>query len=197
MEMTRAIVLRNEYPERLRMLLFDENRGIVSCWSDRMDLAVGSLIDYSCAESGTGYSAQAINVHALPCCGQLSDLLFFHQVVEICVQFIPEGSEAKDLFALLLFLYDQKRFISLQNDFLKKVFLCKIFIILGIWPAGKKFQNSFFYRIASESIDNLLGLSIELKDECVLNDWLQMCIAMHPHARDFKTWQFVSREIKQ
>ncbi len=196
MEMTRAIVLRNEYPERARLLLFDENKGIASCRSNRMDLAIGSLIDYSCTQSGSGYSAETINVHALPCCKQLPDLLFFHRVLEICVKFVPEGAESKDLFELLLFLYDQRKFAALYNDLFKKIFLCKIFIVLGVWPAGKKFQNPLFYHIASESIDNLLGLSIDLKSEYGLNDWLQMCVAMHPRAHDFKTWQFISRETK-
>lgn len=160
-----------------------------------MHLAVGSLIEYCCVERGVGYNAQSINVHALPCCKLLPDLLFFHRVLEICVQFIPEGVEARDLFGLLLALYDQKRFAALQDNLFKKIFLCKIFIVLGVWPAGEKYQSAFFHHIAAESIDNLLGISVELKNEYALNDWLQMCVAMHPRAQDFKTWHF-SRETK-
>lgn len=189
MERDIAIVLKNYYPARTRITLLDQSVGHIDCWSDRYDLPVGTLIAYHQRVHIDRYSAQSIELMALPPCTCLPDLVFVHQVLEICYRFSPPHCAAPDLFALISILYQEDTFSRLHNSLLKKIFLCKIFVMLGVWPLGEKFQSPFFYRLATESIDNLLEQPIQLKYEHDLEGWVHGCIAMHPRASDFKAWK--------
>lgn len=190
MKTSRAIILKNEYPRKTRLMLLDQSDGVICVSTNRFDLAIGTLIEYKQTCSDIWYKATEIEMVALPACKTFVDLLFVHRALEICLQCMPSGSASDDLFFVMCYLYNKNVFSLVQSSLLKKLFLCKIFIVLGIWPAGEQFQKPLFYRLAMESIDKLLEQPIQLKSELDLDRWLRACVASHPRAGDFKTWHF-------
>jgi hypothetical protein len=194
MEMSRAIIIKNEYPQKGVLTLLDQSMGVIACRSDRYNIARGTLIEYKHSCHGIWNKAREIEMIALPCCKTVSDLLFVHRALEICAQFILEGSVSDEVFDLMCYLYNLNSFSSLQTSLLKKIFLCKMFIVIGVWPVGERFQKPLFYRLATESIDNLLAQPIQLRCELDLDGWLRACVASHPHANDFKTWHFLQEK---
>jgi hypothetical protein len=84
-------------------------------------------------------------------------------------------------------LYDNAMIPHFKTRLVKKIFLCKLFILLGFYPREKKFQNQFFHNLATKSLDNLPPFPVSMMQEEYIEEWLQACIAMHVHEQKFRT----------
>lgn len=153
----------------------------------RENLCVGVCIEYSLCQSRTGMVLEDVDIIAMPAITEVNDLLLFHCVMEICYHCMPVGSVNHGVYEYLLCFYDHQLMKQLRSPLLKKLFLCKLFTTLGLYPHEKKFHNSFFLQLASESIDNLWCRSVSMIKEQEIGDWLRACIAIHAHDKRLKT----------
>lgn len=190
MQQNIGIVLKKYFPQKVKLSVLDSKLGKIACVPNRVDICVGAFIDYHINCYRGFYFVNTVNILKIPSlfC-KMPDLIFFHHVLEICYFFIFEGSPVSEIFELLSFLYFSAD--TIYNRCSKKIFLCKLFFLLGIYPEDKHFQLLFFNRVASESIDILINETIDLRIERRLDAWLSACLAMHPYVNSFKTIRFL------
>jgi hypothetical protein len=167
--------------------VLDRQEGVLACSIAREDVCVGACIEYSLCSNRTKMAADEVELVGFPCIAQVADLLLLHRTLEICSCCMPIGSSSPGVFEHIQALYDSSRAVWLRPAVVKKIFLCKLFILLGFYPQEKKFQNKFFQNLATESLDNLLPFSVSMMQEEDVEEWLRSCIAMNTQEQRFKT----------
>lgn len=191
MEEKHAIILSSYIANRNNLLVLDSHDGVCCLFFKRQPrCCCGDLVTYSLRTQGRYCFVDDMFTNAAPALAHVDALFFLHQVLEICRYSVPEGDEARAVFNLLLTLYGEKGscLLGQQRAFLsQKIFLCKLFILLGLYPDDKKFQKLYFNRIIHESIDSLMDQPIDLKYAGELDEWIRACFAIHPNAKSFKT----------
>lgn len=187
-EVKRAIILQ-ERGTILSLLSVQEGR-IEKCVNQRSAtsrfLYRGSILTYQ--NSRHFFAGREIieNVELELCSTQLAskNIYLLHQVLELCHFFIPLGSQACTTFYFLLELFENYYRCTHSPFYVKRV-LCKLFVLLGIYPEEVEIQF-FAHKIYEMPIDNLLAAPLELKSEELMNKWLAWCIEMHPKGKFFK-----------
>jgi len=183
-----GILWRKECERMQKFFILDRKLGKISVLSSRSDISRGSLMMYTVSSNRTSCNLNNVDVLDLPLIQSVSDLTFFHQVLELCYYFIPFGKGTTDIFELLLFLYAS--FESLNTRLCKKLFLCKFFAHLGFYPHEEQPHIQTFRLVRSQYIDALIKKPIDLSLERKLDQWLDYCISMHPCSGSFKTVSF-------
>ena len=191
-----GIVLKCVTPRQQRLTVLDSHMGRIECRAERHHsidrLTVGVLMQYQIVrQRGQAYGIAQIDVLHAPFEVAKYDLLFLHHVVEIADHFVAFGHVDNDVFNLLVFVVvDGQR---LHTLFQKKVFLCKLFCALSMYPEDNKSWSAKLRKLAIGAIDNLFDINIDLEIEKELDCWLLKCIAMHPGAEHFKTNHFITK----
>ena len=182
-----GIILKRNNPVKNQYSLLDQNEGIIICSIAREDICAGACIEYNLSKQGTRLFAEDVELIEFPCISTVADLLLLHRALEICFECMPVGSVTTGVFELIVTLYDDSMSSLLRMGLVKKIFLCKLFALLGFYPHEKKFQNQFFHSLATETLDNLKTFSLSMMQEEDIEAWLQSCMAMHMQRAKFKT----------
>jgi hypothetical protein len=182
-----GIILKRINPAKPVYSILDSQEGVLICSIARENVCVGACIEYTLCNKRTKVVADEVELVGFPYITQVADLLLLHSALEICTGCMPVGSSSPGVFEHIHSLYDSSRAARFKTGLVKKVFLCKLFILLGFYPQEKKFQNHFFQKLAAESLDNLMPFSLSMMQEGEVEEWLQACIAMHAHEQKFKT----------
>lgn len=182
-----GIILKRMNRARPIYSMLDGQDGVFICSIAREDVCVGACVEYSLYNKRTKIVAEEVDMVGFPCIAQVADLLLLHSALEICTCCMPIGSSSPGVFEHMYTLYDVSRAVLYKQAVAKKIFLCKLFVLLGFYPHGKKFQNQFFQSLATESLDNLLPFSVSMMHEEDVEEWLQACIATHVQEQKFKT----------
>ena len=187
--MTRSlgIILKRNNPTKSVYSILDSLDGVLVCSISREDICTGACIEYTICMQRTRMVAHEVELIGLPCISQVADLLLLHRALEICSHCMPIGSSTPGVFEHMQCLYDDSVFSQLRTSMVKKIFLCKLFALLGFYPQEKKFQNPFFHKLATESLDNLRAFTVSMMQEKDIEEWLQSCITMHTQEQKFKT----------
>lgn len=150
----------------------------------RAPLHRGSLISYF-SESRQGQVETLEQLDLELCATELGfkDIYLLHYILEVCHNFIPLGSDAQHSFYFLVNLFHQ--FQAFPTDTQKKLVLCKLFALLGIYPDHQSIYSLASY-LREMPIDKLLEASLELDSEELMSTWLSWCIEMHPKGKFFK-----------
>jgi hypothetical protein len=150
----------------------------------------GSLISYI-SEKKQGQKVEILEYLDLEqCATQLAfqDIYLLHYILELCHYFIPLGSDAEQPFYFLVELF--QCFRSFLTSVQKKMILCKLLALLGIYP-----EDMSIHRLANDlrkmPIDNLLAAPLELDSEELMSRWLFWCIEIHPKGKFFKALPFL------
>ncbi|MCX5922704.1 MAG: hypothetical protein NTX86_05265 [Candidatus Dependentiae bacterium] len=189
MEKNKGIVLKTYLPQKCKIVVLDNEIGKIVVVPNRQDISYGACIMYSIREQHNCSFIYDIELIDSPLCLGKDDILFVHHILELCYYFIPAQSSVSPLFNLLILLYESRHVF--EDSVVKKLFLFKFFTTLGFYPEGQRFQTPYFHILASTSIDNLIGLTIDLKVEQELDFWLLHCISLHPCINNFKTVSFL------
>ena len=187
MEKNIGIVLKNYYPQKQKLVVLDKKEGKIQCVPNRIDIPNGAILAYTKVKKHI-HLINNIEILDVPFDIAGADINFLHAVLEICYYFIPSECPNHGIFELLLYLYSFPNKIKYIID--KKLFLFKLFISLGIYPEGKKFQTPYLHNLASESIDIIVGKDLHLDIEKDIDECLLACIEIHPMFRYFKTVNF-------
>ncbi len=184
-----AIVLKSNFPINQRVTIFDKTLGKIEASVLRKDIILsnGMLFSYNFSQNNTFQIIKDIYFIEMPCI-EKSNLMFFHNVLELCNYFLPFGISFYELFDYLNFLYIS--FDKIQTLQVQKIFLSKFFLILGFYPEIN--TSSTFDYIMYLPIDRAVNETINLTIEKELNTWIINCINMHPHIRAFKTFKFLN-----
>ena len=188
MEKNIGIVLKSYYPQRQKLVVLDKKEGKFQCVPHRVDIPNGAIIAYTKVKKQI-YLINNIEILDVPFALALNDISFLHAILEIAYYFVPSQCPNHGIFDLLLYLYSFPDRIKYTLD--KKLFLFKLFISLGIYPEGEKFQTPHLYTIASESIDTIINKKLHLEIERYIDDCLLACIEIHPRFHSFKTVSFL------
>lgn len=185
-----AIVIRNYLPEKNRLILFDREKGLCEVIvPSRGKYTHGALLEFTVKEFRTKYMLAESSVIALPAQWVLEDLVFFHAILELVLYFIPLDSNPTGVFAHLELL---RKDIPMQNIVLyKKLFICRLFSLLGICPDdADSFDEKFLYLI-SAPIDIMLSVQ-EFLTKYPLDVWMRKCVMSHPQYNMMKI-AFIAR----
>lgn len=192
---TQAIVLRSFFPYKYKVVLFDKELGkldAIALYKRNFNrLMQGALIVCHKEPFNGIYRLQTIDLKAMPAPWVCSDILFLHHVLELGDLFLQTNNNAAAVFELFMFLY-QEHDVAFESAFLKKIFLCRFFALVGIYPEEEQYDESFFNLILGP-INTMLDIQ---RDQYFLNQlivWLQGCVATHPHAYRLKTMNFLTK----
>jgi len=187
--MTRSlgIILKRSNPTKPIYSILDFQEGVIVCFITREDICTGAYIEYTLCNQRTWVAANEVELIGVPCISQVADLFLLHRALEICSQCMPTGSSTPGVFEHMCCFYDDAAVRRLRIGIEKKIFLCKLFALLGFYPQEKKFQNHFFHSLTTESLDRLSSFSVSMVQESDMQEWLQSCVAMHAKEQKFKT----------
>lgn len=183
---SRGIVLRKNNPYSTYYLL-DEHNGILLSTIAREGICTGACIHYTIQQKLNWNTATGVELIAMPCTQTLNDLMFFHNALEICHACMPVSSISPGVFEHISYFYDEMAFNTISTDFLKKLFLCKLLILLGFYPHDTKFNNKFFYKLAIRPFDYCITALPTEADQPDLDDWLASCLAIAINNRELNT----------
>jgi len=184
-----GIVLKKYFPLKKTISILDKDIGKIQCIPKKKCLPNGSIVSYLITKRKNRYLIENIEILYVPFNTAIDDIFFFHHILEICYYFIPQGAQNAEAFSLIHYLYYFGYRIKYIID--KKLFLFKLFIFLGLYPEGEKFQTPIFHKLAIESIDTLLDKKLHLGIEKDLDMWLHLCVQVHPMFRHLKTINFL------
>lgn len=182
-----GIVLRL-LPNRNIIPLFDSNKGRIDavCYQAQK-YSSGVMLSYQLRQQGEKFFLESHKLINSPLLLAQDDILFLHHIIELVDLLVPYNMHEHGLFDLLQLLYTQKVLNSLQ----KKIIMCKLLTILGIFiePAPKNYEN-----FSEMPIDMMDLASLHLAYEYELDGWLIRCFSQHPLLYNIKTMQLLKAE---
>ncbi len=183
-----GIVLRNYYPYKQKISLFDKEHGRIDATLIKhrsgvlQQLNNGTVLRYTIGEQSTISKIHDVEIMTIPFELAKHDLNFFHHILELSYYFLPPNAAAPDTFDLIMYLFN-----TAAHTFNKHLILFRFFISLGIYPENIPFKKSYFTHLASQGLEAFFKEKLDEIHHKVLESWLLQCIAMHPYKDHFKT----------
>lgn len=187
-----GIVLRKHQFALDRFWVFDRHDGKIQCVIREFEPAVGALICFVISrQTATVTLIREVKILDVPLEIARQDILFLHHTLELCYYFLSIRSAAAKTFEIVMLLYLFSGWP--MSPLRKKIFLFKLLVSFGCYSSHTPLSINTFYRLSSESIDNIVQAPLHLEVERNVDKWLCSCIGEHPYARDFKTVQFLTK----
>lgn len=140
-----AIVLKNYFPKKNKVTILHEQFGKIHFFIDEKHQAArlcnGSLMycDVVKKQSSSSYQCDFVDSYFIPFDDSVYDLYFIHDMLKICLQFMPDHMVMVDVFDLVMDIYNHLDGLQACQ---KKIYLLKLFLYLGIFPENKKLYQS-------------------------------------------------------
>lgn len=161
-----AIVLKNYFPKKNKVTILHERFGKINFFIDEKHEAArlcnGSLMycEVVKKQGSSSYQCNFVDTYFVPFQSHTDDLYFIHDILKICLEFMPDKMAMKDVFDLVVSMYQQLH--DLQ-DFQKKIYLLRLFLYLGIFPEDKKLYHYVMQNNLLQTYDNDVLLQQGLK----------------------------------
>ena len=189
-----GIILRNCSAQNNKVVVFDKQQGKIDGFpSLRMQpkCLQGSLVSYRAEEWRNSYRLYDIELLALPESWVMQDILFLHHILELIAYFMQPSQRNYELFSWCNTLYQSVIYESKKLLFFKKFFLCRLFIVLGMYPELNAKQDETLFFLISGSVDIMLNDQYhELLDK-KMSTWLYVCLQDHVGKSHLKTFDFL------
>ncbi len=188
-----AIVLQTPTTHYNGYIFFDQQLGTINAHlhkkNSRHGLSRGALIQYSPQASGTWHSAHAVEIIAIPQQWVIKNIWFLHHTLELIDFFVPRNHNSEDIFELMRLFYQPIHEVDVS--FFQKLFLCKFFMLIGIYPEPRNIDDREFLSLMAYDT-SLEGRQVSDEQKYVFLEkkmiqWLRECILLHPHADRLKT----------
>lgn len=156
-----AIVLKNYFPKKNKVTILHEHFGKINFYVDEKQQAArlcnGSLIycDVVKKQSSSFYQCDFIDAYFIPFNDSAYDLYFIHDILKICLQFMPDKIMINDAFDLIIDIYEKLEGLEVCQ---KKIYLLKLFLYLGVFPENKKLYQCIMQNNQLHSHDSDLLL---------------------------------------
>ncbi len=207
----RGIVLKkHKYTDTISLL--DAHLGHIKAIVYRaFCVSVGDVLSYQIDKRGKHYILLGCKIEQQPFLLSFHDIFFLHHIIEICYYSIPLGADEKEVFDLILFLY--AHFAASWTMNIKKIFLFKLILLIGVYTEHPKLSKSIIMRLSTistqaiayisskpiegavdEAIDKVFDCAIDLDCMQDIHNWLCFCLAEHPYCDQFKTINYIYRE---
>lgn len=190
----KAIVVQVPSAGRSDYIFFDSQRGTITVRLQRKsrlrEIPRGSLVHFTAREAYNGYSSEYIEIVDTPRPWVINNIKFLHHLLELIDFFIPRNHQAENIFMLAMILYQ-----PLDDDidilFFQKFFLCKFFIMIGIYPEPRQQEDREFLSVLASGLVSDINCQVNGQKYVFLEkkmiQWLGECIGLHPHADRLKT----------
>lgn len=130
-----AIVLKNYFPKKNKVTILHERFGKINFYIHEKHRAAllcnGALMYCQIIKKQSTYECDFIDPYYIP----EEHLYFVHDVLKICLNFMPSQVMMIDVFNIIIEIYQNLAFLE---DCQKKIALLKLFLYLGIFPENKK-----------------------------------------------------------
>lgn len=189
-----AIIIKKLYTHDTKVALIDQKKGRINGVLYHKSIIEGSLVRYTMKSAKNSMILQDVEYLYAPLEWGKFDLLFLHHVLEICYFFIPLYGSVDGIFHFLCFLFRMQD--ASWTDVVQKLFLCKLFLILGIYPQTEFLKTKNGMRLFYISLEDILLLKIDDQECAMMDQWLKQCIMQHHMVFDFKTVKFFTRAGK-
>ncbi|MBP6870075.1 hypothetical protein KBC04_04285 [Candidatus Babeliales bacterium] len=134
-----AIVLKNYFPKKNKITILHARFGKINFYVDEKHQAArlcnGSLMYCQIIKKQTSYQCEFIDAYFVPFQDGQYDLYFIHDILKICLLFMPDQMSMADVFDLITGIYQELDDLQVCH---KKIYLLKLFLYLGIFPENKK-----------------------------------------------------------
>ncbi len=184
-----GIVVKRYFPQKQKIVLFDDELGKITCVPPHDRISLGTLLSYEIQPRKPMAFIYDVELIAMPLDGLEMDILFVHHVLEVCYYFIPEQSTAPDVYDIMMLLFTKQACI--RHPFFKKIFLFKLFALLGIYPDRTVPMDALMHRLLVDPLDILIRGDETYELERRLTKWLRDCMIMHPCIEYFRTVHFL------
>ncbi|MGZ6255240.1 MAG: hypothetical protein ACXWL5_04590 [Candidatus Chromulinivorax sp.] len=132
-----AIVLKNYVPYKNKVTILHEDFGKITIFVQEKDLAArlcnGAL--FYCQiikkQNKNKYQVDFVDPYFIP----KTDFYFIHDILKICLQFLPDEVMSREIFDYIIEIYNNLDQLSVCQ---KKLSLLKLFLFVGIFPENKK-----------------------------------------------------------
>lgn len=153
--MYQAIVLKNYFPKKNKITIVHERFGKINFFVDEKQQAArlcnGSLIYCDVIKKQASYQCDFIDPYFVPFQHTGTDLYFIHDILKICLKFMPDETMMVDVFDVVLKIYQQLETLQAHH---KKVYLLRLFLFLGIFPEDKKLYQLVMQDIFLLNVDH-------------------------------------------
>ena|SRR5271156_6042540 len=184
-----GIVVKRYFPQKQKIVLFDDELGKITCVPPHDRISLGTLLQYEIQERKPVAFIYDVELIAMPLDGLEMDILFVHHVLEVCYYFIPENSTATEVYDMMMLLFTKQSCI--RHPFFKKIFLLKLFTLLGIYPDRTAPLDALVHKLLVDPLEILIRSDATDELERRLTKWLRDCMIMHPCIEYFKTVHFL------
>lgn len=191
MGVRQGIVIASQIQKKNKIVVLDQEYGKIVCFPDRLDISHGMLLNYFIRRDTHAQFLYASELIATPAALAARDLLFFQHVMELCYYFLPIACPAPQIFDLLQFLYAPAS--ARLTGYYQKLFLCKFFLLVGLYPEEMAHDPVRISQLAFCAIDRTVTHHVDLGfKEAELDAWLLSCVLAHPYSAQFKTVHFLT-----
>lgn len=194
-KVSQGIILYSSLPLKRAVTLLDRVRGRIDgiLRNDKQSLKLthGTCIEYVLQAKGDFFVVSFIEPIAVPAEWVSQDIYFLHHVLELCARYIPLHHAAQETFSLLTLLYQPWAY-SMTIPFFKKVFLCKLHISLGLYPAEEVYDPVLLSLISCAG-DSMFDFQDDTELESKLAMWLYRSLHAANAHNCLKTFSFVKR----
>lgn len=187
MKIYTGIVLKHFAPYRHKVSLLDRSLGHITGILTHERLSVGTVLSYTIQASRGHYFIKNVELIDMPLRLASQDMLFLHHILELCHYFIPEGAHAERVYDLIIFIFNQTVITNKQ----KKLFLCLLYVLLGLYAHDEFFYNSYMYELEQQPLHDMIDKDIDINIEKNISRWLYQCISMHIDVQKLKTVHFL------
>lgn len=193
MEHTGIILYKNK-KSQYKVTVFDKERGKIDIFFLTTEkYPIGSIISYSLLEQRNSFNVKHFILEKSPCFLATIDILFLHHVLEIITFFSPSCYPITPVFNLSLSLYNEHSQRWMHNILLKKIFVCKLLLLIGNYDQIESIDSTFLHSFSHTPIDMIDPTSLDLAQEKNIDAWLHHCLASHPAISNFKTIHFLTK----
>ena len=137
-----AVVLKNYFIKKNKVTILHEQFGKISFFIHEKEQAArlcnGSLIYCHVIKKKSLYQCEFVDAYFIPFYNDAYDVYFVHDILKICLEFLPDHLMVTDVFDLILDIYNN---IDHVKSCQKKIYLLKLFLYIGIFPENQKLYH--------------------------------------------------------
>lgn len=175
-----------------RVILLDKIRGKIDgrlkTYHRQGLSARGTMVEYRGIMRHQTLYLSYIEPVKLPRSWVRNDILFLHQIIDICTNYIPYQS-GQDVFALLMNLYRDDVQIGERASFVRTLLVCRLLALCGLYPDDPSY-DSMIISLISSTDDSMLMWPYRKEIEEVLERWLVQTLQHTGAYEKLKTYSY-------
>jgi recombinational DNA repair protein (RecF pathway) len=189
-----GIIIRSRMPHKAYLTLFDAQDGKVQvCVRPRAErwsrFPVGMLVRYEYSIYHDIRIMRSCELIAYPPADMVQDLSFVHAIWELLYELCADYDAAPEVFEMVMLLYDDAWRDCFAASGYQKLFICKLFTLLGIYPEEDIYTAELLLRRLLLSPLNIMVSSIGKENSLhtSLCSWIKSCVLCYPNIKAVHT----------